>query len=144
MNRKIAVIALITVLNTMFAWAKENAQGEGSLNEPKGLAESFLKKIEAGTVDQAYDELLAGSTILEQGQQYQLLKGQTAAQLPILGNALDFEFLEENRIGSSVAVLKYLARYEKDALTWSFVFYRPNETWIVTAIVFLSTVLYLQ
>lgn len=108
------------------------------------MAEAFLKGIQSGAGDAAFDAFLAGSPIAEQGQQYQMMKSRTQAQLPVMGKALEFEFLSEDKVGSSVYVLKYLAKYEKEGITWGFVFYKPADHWMVTALKFMPTIEYLQ
>jgi hypothetical protein len=112
--------------------------------EPRLVAEQFLAGVGGGKIDAAYDALLVGSPILEQAQQYMLLKGQTQSQMQLFAKALDYEFLQQKEIGKSLLVLKYVLRYEKDAVTWTFVFYRPKDQWVITAIRYLPSIQYLS
>ena len=139
----VALLAMAALVSTSSLVA-ETPKPRDAGTAPKEMAEAFLKGIQSGAGDAAFDVLLTGSPIAEQGQQYQMLKSQTQAQLPIMGKALDFEFLSEEKVGSSVYVVKYLAKYEKDAVTWVFVFYRPIDRWMVTALRFVPTTQYLQ
>jgi hypothetical protein len=112
--------------------------------EPKAAAEQFLAGVRDGKIEPAYDALMVGSPILEQTQQYMMLKGQTQSQMQLFGKALDYEFLQQREIGKSMVILKYVLRYEKDGVTWTFVFYRPKDRWLVTAIKYLPSIQYLS
>jgi hypothetical protein len=129
----------------MLCASTSGAQGPKAQPEadPDVLAQAFLTQIQSGAVEQAFDVLFKGSPIAEQGQQYLILKSQAQVTLPVMGRALGFERLDENRVGTSVVVLKYLMKHEKDAMAWTFVFYRPRDRWIVTAIKFVPTIQYL-
>ncbi len=120
------------------------ADEKAAAREPKAAAEQFLSGIRDSKIEAAYDALLVGSPIAEQGQQYMLLKGQTQSQMQLFGKPLDYEFLCQKDVGKSIVTLKYVVRYEKDAITWTFVFYRPKDEWLVTAIKYLPTTVYLS
>ncbi len=111
--------------------------------EPRAAAEQFLSGVRGGKIEAAYDALFVGSPILEQTQQVLLLKGQTQSQMQLFGAALDYEFLQQKEIGKSLVTLKYLLRYEKDAVTWTFVFYKAKDQWVVTAIKYQPSIQYL-
>lgn len=141
MRRKIVGAGAAILLLGGAARADEKA---AATREPKTAAEKFLGGVRDGKIETAYDSLLVGSPILEQAQQYMLLKGQTQSQMQLFGQALDYEFLQQKEIGKSILILKYVLRYEKDGVTWTFVFYRPKDQWLVTAIRYLPSIQYLS
>jgi hypothetical protein len=140
-RRVIVVVGSVLLLCGSDVRADERA---APLREPKAVAEAFLAGIRDGKIEAAYDGLLIGSPIPEQAQQYVLLKGQTQSQMQLFGTALDYECLQQKEIGKSLLVLKYVLRYEKDAITWTLVFYRPKDQWIVTALKYLPSTQYLS
>ena len=140
-SRPCIIVISLVVLGGSTARAEDKA---GAPREPKAAAESFLGGMRDGKIEAAYDALLAGSPIPEQTQQYQLLKGQTQSQLQLFGKALDYEFIQQKEVGKSVLILKYILRYEKDAVTWTLVFYRPKDQWVVTALSYRPTIQYLS
>ncbi len=141
MRRVTTILAAALLLAGSMVNADQKVAGT---REPKAAAEQFLSGIRDGKIEAAYDALLVGSPIAEQGQQYMLLKGQTQSQMQLFGKPLDYEFLCQKDVGKSIVTLKYVVRYEKDAITWTFVFYRPKDEWLVTAIKYLPTTVYLS
>jgi hypothetical protein len=139
---RITASAVLMVALCAPSWAQDVTDSRRA-GSPDVLAQAFLQQVQSGAVEVAFDTLLKGSPIAEQGQQYQMLKTQAQVTLPVMGRALGFERLDENRVGTSVVVVKYLMRHEKDAITWTFVFYRPVDRWMVTALKFLPTIQYL-
>jgi hypothetical protein len=140
-RRLVVAVAAVCAIGMSDVPAQETAPSQ---RDPKAAAEEFLAGVRDGKIETAYDALMVGSPVLEQPQQYLLLKGQTQSQMQLFGKALDFEFLKQREVGSSLLILKYILRYEKDAMTWTFVFYRPKDQWVVTALRYLPSVQYLS
>lgn len=104
---------------------------------PTQQAERFLDAIRSGNVDEAYDALLAGSTIpSEQPQQVAALKQKTRTGLPLFGSVLGYELIHEEAIGNSLVRLVYVLKSEKHPTVWEFYFYKPRSGWFLTNIMF--------
>ncbi|HYR28585.1 MAG TPA: hypothetical protein VEU30_08970 [Thermoanaerobaculia bacterium] len=64
----------------------------------------------------------------------------TATQWPIVeqryGASIGTEFLTEQPLGNSFVRLIYLQKFERHAIRWVFIFYKPNDRWIVNSFSF--------
>lgn len=61
-------------------------------------------------------------------------KTQWTAIKERLGASVGIEFVEESRVGNSLARYVYLLKFKNHALRWIFVFYRPTEGWVVNGV----------
>lgn len=57
--------------------------------------------------------------------------GQLVAVIQKLGKPIDFEFLREQKLASSLAKYEFIVRHEKAPMHWTFTMYRTNEGWVV-------------
>ena len=68
------------------------------------------------------------------------LANQTATQWPMVkqrfGGSLSTEFIVETKAGQSLAQLVYLHKFERHALRWVFVFYKPTDKWLINSVSF--------
>lgn len=68
------------------------------------------------------------------------LANQTATQWPMVkqrfGASLATEFIAEQKAGSSFVQFIYLQKFERHAMRWIFVFYKPGDRWIVNSFSF--------
>ncbi len=65
---------------------------------------------------------------------------QTKIQWPIVqqrfGKPIGSEFVKEEKAGASFVRLTYLQKFEKHAVRWLFVFYKPKEEWLINTVTF--------
>jgi hypothetical protein len=105
--------------------------------EPTEFVEEFFGQVRAGKVAEGYDILLAGSGIpAMKPQAVDVLKTQTASNLPMYGKILGFEKIREEKFGASVVRLVYLLKSEKAPTVWEFFFYKPQTNWFLANILF--------
>lgn len=68
------------------------------------------------------------------------LEASILKQWPIVdsrfGQATGWEFVKEERIGSSFVRYYYLHKFQNHALYWQFSFYKPIRDWVVNGITF--------
>lgn len=71
------------------------------------------------------------------------LANQIAQQWPIVdqrfGQAIEKEFIREERIGQSFLRYYYLHKFEKHAIYWQIDFYKPRDEWKINSIIFLDS-----
>lgn len=104
---------------------------------PSQMVENFFKMIQKGQINQAYDQLLANSSIpTSKPQAVQLLKTQTASGLPLYGNILGFEKIHGEKIGQSIIRLVYVLKLDLVPTAWEFYFYKPKSVWFLANIMF--------
>lgn len=105
--------------------------------EPGEFIEEFLTQVKAGKVEEAYDNLFAGSGIpTMKPQAVDMLKRQTVSGLPMYGKILGFEKVREERFGTSVIRSIYILKSEKSPTVWEFYFYKPTSKWFLANIMF--------
>jgi hypothetical protein len=111
---------------------------------PAQMADKFLDAAASGKIDAAFDGLLEASPLLQQGSTIDMLKAQAKAQLPLFGEELRREQVDRRELGTSVVILRYIVAQEKEPMTWAFVFYKPHERWIVTALRWMPSLDYVK
>jgi hypothetical protein len=51
---------------------------------------------------------------------------------PRYGKPNGFEYLRDQQLGTSLLRFQYIAKYERSATRWIFVFYRTSSGWVLT------------
>ncbi len=63
--------------------------------------------------------------------------GQAELQQPMLvarfGKSIGYEQIRNDAVGSSLARVVYIQRFEKHAMVWRFILYRGNDGWIINS-----------
>jgi hypothetical protein len=66
------------------------------------------------------------------------LANQMNTQWPMVqqryGDSLATEFISERKIGQSFLQYTYLQKFERHAIRWTFVFYKPKDAWLVNGV----------
>jgi hypothetical protein len=66
------------------------------------------------------------------------LANQMNTQWPMIqqrfGKSITTEFIGERKVGESFIQHTYLHKFERHALRWTFVFYKPADHWLVNAV----------
>lgn len=104
----------------------------------------FLDAVAAGKENDAFDDLLHGSQLLEQTDDVQTLVDKSKLIEDRYGPFQDSERIDARRIGNDLVLMKYLFKCEKFPVIWYFAFYRDfrrtsNTTgndWVVIAVRF--------
>lgn len=126
--KSIAVLAVVFVVGSVIYAA-----------EPTRQAEDFFLTLIEGDINGAYDEIFAGSGIMEaKPQEVQLLKSQTQSAFEIYGKAFAFEIIHNEQLSASLIRLVYLLKFEYLPLTWEFYFYKPRDNWKLSNITFVD------
>ncbi len=68
------------------------------------------------------------------------LANQTGTQWPVVkqrfGASLGSEFIGVRQAGQSLVELVYLHKFERHAIRWVFVFYKPADRWLINGVSF--------
>ncbi len=127
-KEKILILATIIVcctMSTVFA------------KEPIEFAEEFFSSVKAGNVAGAYDNLFAGSGILDMKKQaMDMAKLRTESGLKLYGAILGFEKIREEKINDIIVRLVYILKSEKMPTVWEIYFYKPKADWFCANILF--------
>ena len=126
-------IFLIAIALLMAATTSSQAKGDS----PVRVVESFLEMLKQGATSEAYDRLFMNSNILEEKPEaVEVIKTQTAKNLPHYGDILGYEKIYGEKFGTSIIRLVYVLKSEKVATVWEFYFYKPESEWFVASIQF--------
>ena len=127
MKKWILVLLLLLPLTSTFA--AESA--------PKQIVENFFDLVVKGQISNAYDLLFIGSSIPnDKPQAVSMLKQQTASGLQMYGKILGYEFISEEKFGTSIIRYVYVLKSEKGPTEWEFYFYNPKGSWFLANVTF--------
>jgi len=85
----------------------------------------FFEEVSAGTTQNAYQQLLAGSSLLKEKEALKTLAEKTAELKDKYGEYRRPEKIVGKRVGVDVVLLKYLYKCERFPVVWHVTFYRP-------------------
>jgi hypothetical protein len=132
-----ATVALL--LGTMLSRGQNStATNDAVVQHLENQVDRFLGVLADGQVDDAFDDLLAGSPALRASASVGELKLQTKEIEERFGRNRGYERLSGHRIGQDIVILKYLYKCENYPVVWYFTFYRtlssatmvpPTPTW---------------
>ena len=115
-----------------------------SEDETKAFTESVMKQVATGNLKGGFEQLSAAYTAIPKVEVDGIVS-QALLQVPVMearfGKSIGHEFVSENRVGSSVVRYAYLQKFEKHAIVWQFVFYRPTNSWILNSFKFTDSAL---
>ena len=107
--------------------------------EAMALADAFLRRVAVGRYDEAFAMVRPYFPVPE--ARIAKIEKETTQQLGMaelqFGATRDFSFVSGDTVQSSVLRLRFLQRFERDAIYWEFVFYKPAESvWVLNALGF--------
>ncbi len=109
--------------------AAPSAPAAADSREPAAQASQFFQMVMEGRVDAAYDQLLAGTKILEMPQDVANLKAKTKEAIRVFGNITSFEQVEAKAVGTRLTRVTCVSAGTNYPIRWRFYFYKPAETW---------------
>lgn len=114
---------LACVLSSRPAPAQEPS--DPTVDALKARVSQFLEGVSLGTTQAAYQQLLAGSSLLEQTEAVAALVKKTDELKGRYGQYLEFEPIAVRRVGKDLVLLRYLYKCEDFPVVFYFTFYRP-------------------
>ena len=119
------------------------AQGpdDAALEQPKMQAAEFLESL-SSNVEEAYDALLKNSPV---GRDQERLKKVVADTKRLFLPGAPYgrpraekaaEQVKAQLVGSDLAILRYLYKFDQLPVVWHFSFYRTNGKWVVVGVRF--------
>jgi len=123
------VLALLLLLPLSSTFADDTT--------PKHIVESFFDSVVKSKISNAYDLLFSGSSIpKDKPQAVSMLKQQTASGLQMYGKILGYEYISEEKFGTSIIRYVYVLKSEKGPTEWEFYFYKPKGSWFLANVTF--------
>ncbi len=129
----IAVRRFLAVLILLTCSGLAQAAGLESPRAASLLTNKVLERVVAGDF-QGGLRLLEPHVVVPKAE-FDLLLQRTTASLPEIhqrfGASLAGERIDDTRIGESVYRVRHLHKFERHVLLWTFIFYRPRDTWVL-------------
>jgi hypothetical protein len=100
------------------------------------LADGTMGSVGAGNIAGTISQIkpyLALPKAAEAGLEADL-QNQYVAVLVQVGSAVGSEFVRQDKFGSTLMRLVYLAKYERGAMRWVFYFYKGSDGWMLSGI----------
>lgn len=100
----------------------------------QALCEETLANIVAGDVSRGVGLLrpyATGISVEDVDSLETQLRGQAATITKNYGDPLGFVFISGESLRDTVMRLVYIVKYQKHMIRWSFIFYKPVDSWIL-------------
>ena len=126
---------IFLALLLVFASSQTEAQQSSlrNLADVKTFSEGFMSLIGVGKYDEAFKR--ARPIIILPLAELDAAAAQVNSQMPQiqarLGKPKGHEFLREQKLGESLVRHQYIAKHEKFAIRWNFVFYNNGAGWVL-------------
>jgi hypothetical protein len=126
------LISLIFVLVASVSFAQTRTFGSPA--EARKLADSIMSNVGRGKYDVAWKEMRPAAIVPP--TEFDAFTAQFASQQSTLalryGKPTGFEFIRDQQVGASLLKLQYIAKFERAAMRWIFLFYRTEKGWVLT------------
>jgi hypothetical protein len=102
-------------------------------NNPKPFVDDFFNAYQSGNIVKALDNLFDTNkwfTASSNGE-IEKLKNDMPLYLTQLGEYYGYNLISEKTIGESFVIYTYLVKYERQPLRFTFIFYKPNNNWVL-------------
>jgi hypothetical protein len=126
----VAVVLWCVVSSSLYA-----QQQLPSPEAARDLAERVMQRV-------AKDDIEGGLATLKPywlmgPGEFDAIAEKVKLQLPLLrqrfGKAIGYEFIRDEKVGTSLHQFTYLQRFEKHATRWVFIFYRGEKDWLLNS-----------
>ena len=131
--RFVAVLALAMLFSPSVHAAKLE-----TIDSAVAVTDQIMKHVVAGDLKGGFE--LAKPHAAVPAAEIDAILGQAELLQPMLvtrfGKSLGYEQIRNDAVGSSLAQIVYIQRFEKHAMVWRFVLYRGNDGWIINSFKF--------
>ncbi len=124
------------IISTLFIFISLSLQATESLSN-KDATQALAKEVmESVSKDKLKEGLLklrpyTVAPVAEFDVQMGQMDLQVSAIAQRFGKSLGYDFVEEEQLGESLVQYVYLQKFEKHILVWRFIFYKPNQEWLL-------------
>jgi hypothetical protein len=100
-------------------------------SNPQQLIDRFFNQYTQISPISALDYLFGTNKYLNQNQDgLSTIKNSLNGLLEVIGPYKDFELFDQNDLGTHYRRYRYLVRYERQPLIFTFIVYRPDTQWL--------------
>ncbi|UDQ99350.1 hypothetical protein AAEX28_04515 [Lentisphaerota bacterium WC36G] len=99
---------------------------------------SFLTELKKDDIPKAL-ELFDKKTILLK-KEADFIKKKISTHIPLMasryGKIIDIEFVKKETLAPSIIKMVYLLKFEKHFIAWKFYFYKPQDKWLFSQVMY--------
>ncbi|MEW6357771.1 MAG: hypothetical protein AB1696_15670 [Planctomycetota bacterium] len=130
--RTACLVILLAVQVSLFAQDAE-VKALASKEECRALCDGVMKAIAGGQVGGGFAALRPYWVFSPKDfADYQIKTIQKMTSVtPTYGKVVGWEFVRQDAAGESLLRLTYLHKFERHALGWVFIFYKPRDQWLL-------------
>jgi hypothetical protein len=136
--RRLLLIALLLLPASLLA---RDFKSEGEARE---FSDAVMREVATGNLKGGFDRISEAYSVVPRVE-IDAIVSQAMLQVPVMearfGKSIGQEFISESRAGDSVLKYVYLHKFEKHAIVWQFVFYRPDKAWLLNSFKYSDSVL---
>ena len=137
MRKRLCICACLVMLLLMATAAFVQESSSPSDDDPRLLCEQALDRLMLGETE-GIDLLLERLRASGQGEpsdvNWQMFRAQFGVlkdRIPSCGEALGYELLEEKQYGTTFLRYKYVVKYERKYVIWTFLLVRLKGPWLL-------------
>jgi hypothetical protein len=102
--------------------------------EARKFTDTVMGNVGTGKYENAWKQMKPLAIV--PAAEFDAFAAQFASQLPNLapryGNPTGFEYIRDQQVGTALLRFQYIAKYERSAMRWIFVFYRTEAGWVLS------------
>ena len=136
MNRIVRSLCFVMFAASMSAQDASTPKTLASVGEARNVADQAMALVKQEKFAEAYGTVKAFWPL--PAIEIDGLANQMNTQWPMVqqryGKSLATEFISERKIGDSFIKYTYLQKFERHAIRWTFVFYKPKDRWLVNGV----------
>ena len=114
------------------------AKSLSTIEDAQKLAESVMNDVGNGKMKEGLERLR--EYIVFPISEFEVQMNNIDMQIPIMrqrfGKSLDYDFVSEERVGTSLVQYVYLQKFERHVMVWRFIFYKPKNEWMLNTFYF--------
>ena len=132
------MVGMISILWLVLVTTLAFADGLTKEADARALSERVMTEVGGGDIIKGLEQLRAFNVYSK--EEFDNSLAQIKAQLPEMqkrfGRAIGYDFVTVEKIGDSLRQFVYLQKFEKNVLIWRFVFYKPQNRWLLNTFYF--------
>jgi hypothetical protein len=135
--KRISILVLVVLLfgSVQFGWSENSRTSSGV----KEICVNFLEQISSGEYDDAFTYIKSHPHSIGE-QEFSELEISTIQQSPTIkslyGRALDIQLMKEAYASQIAMRLVYVIVREHLPVRWQFIYYKPEQEWVLVSILF--------
>lgn len=131
-----SIIFLVCIICCVRMSLHAQSKSQVNTNDPVSYITTFFNIYRTQNPDKAFDYLSTKSNLAMWGDKWVYLKSKLDSAYSRLGNFTGYELIGEKKVTSSLVAYSYIAKHENYPVRITFVFYKPDDQWVVESMAF--------